>query len=85
MTGFNKTLDVNLEHTGLEYTHNQSRNHQQFFFFFFCGKEEIQKEVSSPMIPVAAALLSVLSFVRSSMPSKLGLPLLLMMLVQKSW
>ena len=30
MTGFNKTLDVNLEHTGLEYTHNQSRNHQQF-------------------------------------------------------
>ena len=30
MTGFNKTLDVNLEHTGLEYTHNQSRNHQYF-------------------------------------------------------
>ena len=81
MTGFNKTLDVNLEHTGLEYTHNQSRNHLQLF----CRKEEIQKEVSSPMIPVAAAMLSVLSSIRSSMPSKLGLPLLLMMLVQKSW
>ena len=31
MTGFNKTLDVNLEHTGLGYTCNQSINHQQFF------------------------------------------------------
>ena len=48
MTGFNKTLDMNLEHAGTEYTHNQSINHQQFFF----RKEEIQK-VSSPMIRVA--------------------------------
>ena len=31
MTVFNKTLDVNLEHTGLDYTRNQSINHQQFF------------------------------------------------------
>ena len=31
MTGFNKTLDVNLKHTGLDYTRNQSINHQQFF------------------------------------------------------
>ena len=31
MTGFNKTLDVNLEHTGLDYTRNQSINNQQFF------------------------------------------------------
>ena len=30
MIGFNKTLDVNLKHTRFEYTHNQSRNHQQF-------------------------------------------------------
>ena len=39
MTGFNKTLDVNLEHTGLDYTRNQSINHQQFF-----RKEENTKE-----------------------------------------
>ena len=31
MIGFNKTLDVNLEHTGLDYTRNQSIKHQQFF------------------------------------------------------
>ena len=31
MTGFNKTLDVNLEHTGLDYTRNQSINHKQSF------------------------------------------------------
>ena len=30
MAGFNKTLDVNLEHTGLDYTLNQSINHQFF-------------------------------------------------------
>ena len=38
MTGFNKTLDVNLEHTGLGYTRNQSVKHPQFF-----GKEENTK------------------------------------------
>ena len=31
MTGFNKTLDVNLEHIGLDYTRNQSVKRQQFF------------------------------------------------------
>ena len=31
MTWFNKTLDVNLEHTRLGYTLNQSINHQSFF------------------------------------------------------
>ena len=31
MTGFNKTLDVNQEHTGLDYTRNQSIKHQQLF------------------------------------------------------
>ena len=31
MTGFNKTLDVNLEHPGLGYTHNQSIKLQQSF------------------------------------------------------
>ena len=31
VTEFNKTLDVNLEHTGLGYTRNQSINHQHFF------------------------------------------------------
>ena len=30
MTGFNKTLDVNLEHIGLDYTLNQSINLQLF-------------------------------------------------------
>ena len=40
MAGFNKTLDVNLEHTGLGYTHNQSIKHQQFF-----RKEENTKAI----------------------------------------
>ena len=31
MTGFNKTLDVNLEHTRLDYTRDQFINNQQFF------------------------------------------------------
>ena len=31
MTGFNKTLDMNLEQTGLDYTLKQSINHQPFF------------------------------------------------------
>ena len=31
MTGFNKTVDVNLEHTGLDCTLNQSINHHPFF------------------------------------------------------
>ena len=30
MTGFNKTLDMNLEHTGLGYTHIQSINISSF-------------------------------------------------------
>ena len=40
MIGFNKTLDVNLEHTGLDYILNQSINHQQSF------RKEENKKVS---------------------------------------
>ena len=39
MTGFNKTLDMNLEHTGFGYTQNQSIKHPQSF-----RKEENTKE-----------------------------------------
>ena len=79
MTGFNKTLDVNLEYTGLDYTRNQSINHQQFF-----RKKENTKQVSSPLIWIAAAMLSVPSSMRFLMPSRFLVPLLLMMLRQKS-
>ena len=69
MTGFNKTLDVNLEHTELDYTLNQSINHHPF-----SEKKKIQKQLSSPLIWVVVAMLSVPSSVRFPIPSSISSP-----------
>ena len=74
MKGFNKTLDVNLEHTELGYTQNQSIKHQQSF-----RKEENTKQLSSPLILFDDALLPVPSSVRFLIPPQFLVHVLLMM------
>ena len=80
MTGFNKTLDVNLEHTGLGYTLNQSINHQPFF-----RKEENTKaSVFSTNLGRCCYDFRALVRTFSDPLSRFLVPLLLMMLRQKS-